>query len=132
MSHQTDGSGGSGVFQPWSLSEHSRGVGLLVPLPQAGDPEGFGSTLLATFGGQSRHVFLETSQSCRQTCKMFNSFIQPHLYVDFLFFSNFNLLHSPTWPLLARSLLLCKFLDQVVDADVFDVLLEFLVDLQRR
>lgn len=42
------------------------------------------------------------------------------------------LLGDPTWPLLARPLLLCKLLDQVVDADVFDVLLEFLVNLQQK
>lgn len=39
--------------------------------------------------------------------------------------------HS-TWPVFACALLLCKFLDEVIDADVFHILLEFLVDLQQR
>lgn len=37
-----------------------------------------------------------------------------------------------TWPVFARSLLLCKFLDEVIDADVFHILLEFLVNLWQR
>lgn len=36
-----------------------------------------------------------------------------------------------TWPVFARSLLLCKFLDEVIDADVFHILLEFLVNLRQ-
>lgn len=50
----------------------------------------------------------------------------------FRFHFPFILLDDPTWPLLARPLLLRKLLDQVVDADVFNVLLEFLVNLQQR
>lgn len=50
----------------------------------------------------------------------------------FRFHFPFILLADPTWPLLARPLLLRKLLDQVVDADVFNVLLEFLVNLQQR
>lgn len=37
-----------------------------------------------------------------------------------------------TWPVFARALLLCKLLDEVIDADVFHVLLKFLVDLKQR
>ncbi len=36
-----------------------------------------------------------------------------------------------TWPVFARALLLCKLLDEVIDSNVFHILLEFLVNLQR-
>lgn len=37
-----------------------------------------------------------------------------------------------TWPFFARALLLCKFLDEVIDANVFYVLLKFLVNLEQK
>lgn len=101
-----------------------RRVRLLVPLAQTGNSESFCSSLFPSFRCQSCDVVLKPNQSCRKqatasSCCSFDS-------------------HPPsrrsarTWLVFARALQLCKFLDQVFNANVFNVLFKFLVDLQNR